>query len=56
MVEDNLNDLDIISEFKPTDPENGVGVILGFFEEDVDESGGRTEKNRRVRNSGASFA
>jgi hypothetical protein len=55
VVEDNVNDLDIISEFKPTDPENGVGVILGFFEEDVEDSGGRTEKNKRVRNSGASL-
>jgi hypothetical protein len=53
VIEGNLNNLDIISEFKPTDPENGVGVILGFFEED--DAGGRTEKNKRVRSSGASL-
>lgn len=53
VIEGNLNNLDIISEFKPTDPENGVGVILGFFEED--DAGGRTEKNKRVSNSGASL-
>jgi len=53
-VENNLDNLDILSEFKPAPPKNGVGEILGFFEE-PDNAGGRTEKNKRVKNSGASL-
>lgn len=53
-VEDNLNALDIISEFKPAPPANGVGQIFGFFEGE-DNAGGRTQKAERVKNAGASL-
>jgi len=53
-VEDNLNDLDIVSVFKPSPPNAGIGEILGFFSEEAN-TGGRTKKNGRVKNSGASL-
>ena len=53
-LEDNLNDLDIVSVFKPSPPNAGIGEILGFFSEEAN-TGGRTKKNGRVKNSGASL-
>jgi len=54
-VEDNSPNLDVISEFKPGPPKNGVATITGTFSEEIPDAGGRTLRNSRVKNAGASL-
>ncbi|MEQ8238349.1 MAG: T9SS type A sorting domain-containing protein, partial [Cyclobacteriaceae bacterium] len=58
VVEDNLSNLDIISEFKPGPPTEGTGQITGIFSEDVGSPGGRglrVLENKRIKSAGASL-
>lgn len=50
-VEGNLAALNILSNFKPTEVEVGAGVISGFLEEPVDQTG-RAKANKRVGGAG----
>ncbi|MGB4971237.1 MAG: T9SS type A sorting domain-containing protein, partial [Cyclobacteriaceae bacterium] len=53
VIEDNLSNLDIVSEFKPGPPKNGTGQITGTFSEDDGSPGGRVLKNKRIKSAGA---
>ncbi len=54
-VEDNIPNLDVVSVFKPGPPKAGVASIVGTFSEEIPDAGGRTLRNARVRNAGASL-
>jgi hypothetical protein len=53
IVENNIDNLDIVSEFKPEPPKDGVGEIYGVFSEEIPDEG-RILKNQRVKKAGAS--
>ncbi|MEZ4947522.1 MAG: T9SS type A sorting domain-containing protein [Cyclobacteriaceae bacterium] len=55
VIEDNLSNLDIVSEFKPGPPKNGTGQISGTFSEDDGSPGGRVLKNKRIQSAGATL-
>jgi hypothetical protein len=52
-LEGNATGLDIVSEIEPGTPD-GIGVISGIIEEEVDESSGRVKNKKRVGNAGVS--
>lgn len=55
VLEDNLPNLDIVSEFKPGPPKDGTGQITGIFSEDDGSPGGRVLKNKRIQSAGATL-
>ncbi|HEY5823520.1 MAG TPA: T9SS type A sorting domain-containing protein, partial [Cyclobacteriaceae bacterium] len=52
-VNSNLNDLNVVSAYVPTEVPKGVGIISGYFEE-PEIPGGRGEAAKRVSGAGAS--
>lgn len=54
-VEDNLANVDIISEFKPGPPQNGTGEITGILTEPSSGSGGRVKANKAIKNAGVTL-
>jgi Leucine-rich repeat (LRR) protein len=55
-INENRNDLDIISEFKPEPPQAGNGHIGGVFFEDPELIDGRPQARTPVRKAGASVS
>ncbi|MBT1697888.1 carboxypeptidase regulatory-like domain-containing protein [Fulvivirgaceae bacterium PWU4] len=53
-VNNPVNGLDIIAEFKPTDAPSGKGVIRGFVEKDDGQPAGRVMRAERIKGAGVS--